>query len=400
MTTSVKFALLLSALFALCAASLLAYSVIDGAKPISRTVVRAQPLEDLPALPVIGRPGAVAPEDEFLKVEPQTAQQINASRPFVSDPYPAARPPYGNLVGADRQRAIACLATAAVYEAGGNRSDQSAVMQVILNRARHPAFPGTICGVVFQGSERSTGCQFTFTCDGSMRRRSPSAQAWRGAQGLAAAMLDGFVDERVGLATHYHTDWVVPYWSASLDKLTAVRTHLFFRWRGYWGTPPAFRRNLSAREPAVTALAGLFPEHAMATDEVVEVPVDADQAAPVAPEQVAAAGTVPGLPARPELPDIRRLDLRSEALAGRWALDALALCQGQPVCRVVGWRDPARAPSSLSRQQLSATPPDLVFIQVARDRKQQAYWDCSHWPRASSSKCLGTDVDAVKLLFD
>ncbi len=399
MTKTVKFALLISALLALCSASLLTYSVIDGSKPISRAVATRQG-QKLPALPVIGRPGAVAPEEEFLRVEPQTAKQINASRPFLSVPYPAARPAMGNLSGADRERAIACLATAAIYEAGGNRSDQSAVMQVILNRARHPAFPATICGVVFQGSERSTGCQFTFTCDGSMRRWSPSRQVWHGAQGLAAAMLDGFVDERVGLATHYHTDWVVPYWSESLDKLTAVRTHLFFRWRGYWGTPAAFRRTLSSREPAVMALAGLFPEHALETAEVLDVESDADEVAQIAPEQVPAAVSAQSGPVRTELPDIRKLDLRPEATAGRWALDALKLCQGQPICRVVGWRDPPQASSALTRQQLIANPPDLIFIQISRDRKQQAYWDCTYWPRASNSICLGSDTDAVKLMFE
>jgi hypothetical protein len=67
---------------------------------------------------------------------------------------------------------------------------------------------------------------------------------------------------------------------------------------------------------------------------------------------------------------------------------------------VVGWRDPSQAPPALTRQQLSATPPDLVFIQVSRDRRQQAYWDCTRWPRASNSKCLGTDADAVELLFE
>lgn len=399
MTKSVKLSLLMSALFALSAASLLAYSVIDGSRPISRVVTRAQGQKP-PALPLVGRPGAVAPEDEFLEVEPQTARQINASRPFVSGPYPPARPMLSPLSGADRARAIACLATAAVYEAGGNRSDQSAVMQVILNRARHPAFPASICGVVFQGSERATGCQFSFTCDGSMRRWSPSAQTWKGAQGLAGAMLDGFVDARVGLATHYHTDWVVPYWSASLDKLTAVRTHLFFRWRGYWGTPAAFRRTVSAREPAVPALAGLFLEHASQTGEVLDGQTDADQTVQIASEQVPVAAIVSGTPRAAELPDIRKLELRAGATAGRWALDALTLCQGQPVCRVVGWSDPSQAPAALNREQLSARPPDLVYIQVSRNRWQQAYWDCTLWPPASNSKCLGTDIDAIKLLFE
>ena len=234
MTRSVKIALLLSLLVALSAAALLTYSVREASKPIERPQRAAAAREALPALPTIGLPGAVAPEDELLEVTPQTAQEINKSRPFVAGEFPPATAFRSRLDGADRERAIACLATAGLYEAGGRSGDQSAVMQVVLNRVRHPAFPNTICGVVFQGSERSTGCQFSFTCDGSMRRRQPGAAAWRSAQGLAMAMLDDTVDERVGLATHFHTDWVIPYWSASLDKLTEVRTHLFFRWKGYW----------------------------------------------------------------------------------------------------------------------------------------------------------------------
>ncbi|MGJ3626051.1 cell wall hydrolase [Sphingomonas sp. MMS24-JH45] len=85
-------------------------------------------------------------------------------------------------------------------------------MQVVLNRLRHPAFPKTVCGVVFQGAERSTGCQFTFTCDGALARQ-PSPLAWDRARKVAAAALAGAVYRPVGYATHYHTDWVVPYWS-------------------------------------------------------------------------------------------------------------------------------------------------------------------------------------------
>ncbi|PCJ46186.1 MAG: DNA gyrase subunit A, partial [Gammaproteobacteria bacterium] len=40
--------------------------------------------------------------------------------------------------------------------------------EVVLNRVGHKAFPNTVCSVVFQGAERVTGCQFSFTCDGSM----------------------------------------------------------------------------------------------------------------------------------------------------------------------------------------------------------------------------------------
>src|SRR5690606_26415715 len=121
------------------------------------------------------------------------------------------------------------------------------------------AFPDAVCDVVFQGQERATGCQFTFTCDGAMARR-PSSAAWERARGVAGGMLAGDVFSPVGHSTHYHTDWVMPYWSKSLDKVTAVDTHLVCRWRGWWGTPAAVARRMSiAAEPAIATLAGLSP---------------------------------------------------------------------------------------------------------------------------------------------
>ncbi len=405
MTRSVKIALLLSLLVALSAAALLTYSVREASKPIERPQRAAAARKALPALPTIGLPGAVAPEDELLEVTPQTAQEINKSRPFVTGEFPPASAFRSRLEGTDRERAIACLATAGLYEAGGRSGDQSAVMQVILNRVRHPAFPNTICGVVFQGSERSTGCQFSFTCDGSMRRRQPGAAAWRSAQGLAMAMLGDKVDERVGLATHFHTDWVVPYWSASLDKLTEVRTHLFFRWKGYWGTRPAFRRPPATKEPIVPALAGLFPAHQLVDSEAVEEALaeaaddgrdtDADTNARSAGQGLTRTAQPPATP-----PVVRQLAPTSGMAAGRWAIDALAVCKGQPVCRVVGWSDPWAVPATITRATLEGSPPDLVFVQISRDRTQQAYWNCSRWPRASTSRCLGSAEATAALVTE
>ena len=55
---------------------------------------------------------------------------------------------------------------------------RDAVAQVVLNRVRHPAFPKSVCGVVYQGAERRTGCQFSFTCDSSLAQ-GPVDWAWR-----------------------------------------------------------------------------------------------------------------------------------------------------------------------------------------------------------------------------
>lgn len=128
---------------------------------------------------------------------------------------------------AAREQATECLATAALYEAGDDLRGQKAVIQVILNRVRAPGFPKTICGVVYQGSTRETGCQFSFTCDGSIRRR-PVHRGWAAARQAARRALSGQVFGDVGRATHYHTDWMVPYWRDSLTKVARVRTHLFY----------------------------------------------------------------------------------------------------------------------------------------------------------------------------
>ncbi|MEG3086450.1 cell wall hydrolase [Sphingomonas sp. PB4P5] len=126
-----------------------------------------------------------------------------------------------------RAEAVDCLATAALYEAGADARGQQAVIQVILNRARARGFPRTICGVVYQGYARITGCQFSFTCDGSVARR-PVRRGWSAARRTARRALAGRVFADVGGATHYHANWMVPYWRNSLTKIARVGTHLFY----------------------------------------------------------------------------------------------------------------------------------------------------------------------------
>src|SRR3546814_13220413 len=90
-------------------------------------------------------------------------------------------------------RSIECLAAAVYYEAGSESVDgQRAVAQVVLNRVRHPAYPNSVCAVVFEGAQRATGCQFTFTCDGAMRR-TPSVAGWERARKVAEAAPAGKV---------------------------------------------------------------------------------------------------------------------------------------------------------------------------------------------------------------
>ncbi len=140
----------------------------------------------------------------------------------------------------DASRDLECLTQAVYYEARGEgRDGQRAVAQVVLNRVRHAAFPKTICGVVFQGANRRTGCQFSFTCDGSMRGNVNRA-AWDRARDIAGKALSGAVYAPVGNATHFHTTAVSPVWRGSMIRVTQVGQHLFYRFGGRSGSREAF----------------------------------------------------------------------------------------------------------------------------------------------------------------
>jgi spore germination cell wall hydrolase CwlJ-like protein len=168
------------------------------------------------------------------------AKLINASMPFSTAPVLASRPfDLSNSDPLDRRRALLCMTQAVYYEAGFEPLEgRRAVAQVVINRMRHPAFPKSVCGVVYQGS-RDPVCQFSFVCDGSLYRR-PALAAWKEAERIAAAALDGYVDQAVGAATHYHANYVAPYWAPRLAKIVQIGAHIFYRWPGAWGSTAAF----------------------------------------------------------------------------------------------------------------------------------------------------------------
>ncbi|MDX3908687.1 MAG: cell wall hydrolase [Sphingobium sp.] len=149
----------------------------------------------------------------------------------------------------DQYRATNCLTSAIYYEAGNEPEDgQRAVAQVVLNRMRHPAWPHSVCAVVYQGSERAdTRCQFTFSCDGAMAR-VPASASWARARRVATEALAGSVFAPVGLATHYHTLAVHPHWAGSLTPVAVVGAHIFYRLRGDAGSPRAFSATYTGLE--------------------------------------------------------------------------------------------------------------------------------------------------------
>lgn len=154
-------------------------------------------------------------------------------------PIPAAPFRLGGALEASRD--MECLTQAVYYEARGETpAGQAAVAQVVLNRVRHPAFPKTVCGVVFQGAN-SRVCQFSFACNGAMRARVEPA-AWRRAERVAHRALSGEVMAEVGRSTHFHTTAVAPSWGPRLTRVTQVGVHVFYR----FGRDPAPSRMLAS----------------------------------------------------------------------------------------------------------------------------------------------------------
>ncbi|MGI9367111.1 MAG: cell wall hydrolase [Rhizobiaceae bacterium] len=126
-----------------------------------------------------------------------------------------------------------CLANGIYFEARGEpKIGQKAVAQVILNRVRNPAYPKTICGVVYQNKRKRNACQFSFACDG-IRDRVNSRKHWRHAVAIANKAIDGkFWLKSVGSSSHYHADYVWPKWRRKMRKMTKIGRHIFYRTYG------------------------------------------------------------------------------------------------------------------------------------------------------------------------
>ena len=357
--------LILPVVIALLLALGLALGLSLGEEPADRTAELAR-LPGLPAdAPLLTAPPSLSDMD--------AARARNAVVPFVKGPVtPAPRFAFKGSPE-DRHRATECLALAAMAEAGASDIGQRAVMQVVLNRVRHPAFAKTVCGVVFQGSERATGCQFTFTCDGSLARRY-SDSAWLQARIRAGEALGGYVFKPVGLATHYHTDWVYPYWSPELEKLAKIETHLFFRWPGFWGTKSAFSAAYRGGEADPATLFGadtaLLPEAAPLPTAVPDAP-KIDSGTVVMRATAGKANFI--------------------LLAGSASADALAaaraVCNQPGTCRVLGWTDPAAIP-----QAFPIPPAARAALQFSYTRDpggaEIVLYGCSHFTGVPREQCI------------
>ncbi len=346
-------------------------------------VEQVLPLPAVPDLPATGEDTVI-----LSQLAADDAQARNAAVGFAAAGPGKATPFSFRGSSADRARARDCLALAGMAEAGGGDGDQRAVMQVILNRVRHPAFAKTVCGVVFEGSQRPTGCQFSFTCDGSLARRYSDA-AWRAARARADEMLAGAIDATVGNATHFHANYVYPWWSDKLDKVAQVGPHIFFRWRGFWGTRNALSARYGGGEPDPLRL----QETALTVATANPLPTlmqGGEAVRSITTEMVNQ--TTEGGDATPSSPGAGiHFVLVSPSDAPAALVDkARSLCGSEGYCRVQGWSDANNIPAKLPLTEEARRSVRFSFVSASANAAEAIFFDCRTFPAPDVGTCLPT----------
>ena len=346
-------------------------------------VEQVLPLPAVPDLPATGEDTVI-----LSQLAADDAQARNAAVGFAEAGPGKATPFSFRGSSADRARARDCLALAGMAEAGGGDGDQRAVMQVILNRVRHPAFAKTVCGVVFEGSQRPTGCQFSFTCDGSLARRYSDA-AWRAARARADEMLAGAIDATVGNATHFHANYVYPWWSDKLDKVAQVGPHIFFRWRGFWGTRNALSARYGGGEPDPLRLQGTALT--VATANPLPTLVQGGEAVRSITTELVNQ-TTEGGDATPSSPGAGiHFVLVSPSDAPAALVDkARSLCGSEGYCRVQGWSDANNIPAKLPLTEEARRSVRFSFVSASANAAEAIFFDCRTFPAPDVGTCLPT----------
>lgn len=217
-------------------------AVIAAAKPVQ--MPRAKPAlaraADLPPVQMVsayanaddGVATKTAPFDAVMAKKPIDPQnfvlvpKVDANHAWVNNPLPAS---------SHTEAQIKCLSTAIYFEARGEpRQGQIAVAQVVLNRVKNPAYPNSICGVVYQNKNMRYRCQFSFACDRRADRVTDMA-SWKEADQIAhevvADQKDMFLAD-VGTSTHYHAVYVRPRWARTMKKMDKIGRHIFYKTYG------------------------------------------------------------------------------------------------------------------------------------------------------------------------
>jgi hypothetical protein len=250
-----------------------AYLASDPAQgSVAKTVAPPSAKPAAPVAAVSVPVHAVAPTALGAGLRPAT--DLTPARPF-------------SLPGGAQNSArdVDCLTAAVYYEARGETAaGQAAVAQVVLNRVRHPAFPKTVCGVVYQGVHTGNGCQFSFACNGAVDRPHEAA-AWRRSQEVAMHALAGGVMSAVGDATHFHALSAGSGVGRGMVRVAQIGLQVFYKFSGYAGSPARF----SAQAQRSTDDAQPQQADGRASGQYVLASAPAQAVAPAAPAKVAAA---------------------------------------------------------------------------------------------------------------
>jgi spore germination cell wall hydrolase CwlJ-like protein len=169
-----------------------------------------------------------SPFEALLRLDPDEGRFIppveEGDHAWMRNPLPAS-------VFSEKEQT--CLANAIYFEARSESvRGQAAVAQVVLNRVRNPTFPKSICGVVYQNDSWFNRCQFSFACDGK-KDVINSPTHYKRAKEIAMAVTAGkiFIPE-VASSTHYYAQYVSPGWAKTMERMTKIGLHIFYRTYG------------------------------------------------------------------------------------------------------------------------------------------------------------------------
>ena len=180
-----------------------------------------------------------AEKEQLAKVDPGLARRITNRRPVSRDDVEQGKGATYAMLPSEAELAAlpqsagneqwSCLTEALYFEARGESiKGIFAVAEVIINRAESAKFPNSVCGVVNQGSHRTTGCQFSYKCDG-VADKMHEKDAYRMVGKIAELALEDAVPDVTAGALYYHTNAVNPRWSRAFEKVATIGVHYFYK---------------------------------------------------------------------------------------------------------------------------------------------------------------------------
>jgi spore germination cell wall hydrolase CwlJ-like protein len=126
---------------------------------------------------------------------------------------------------------LLCLARNVYFEARGESlRGQHAVAEVTMNRVASGAYPGTVCGVVYQKNwdplrGRYVGA-FSWTEFDAVP--APAGREWLRAWRAAEAVYYGEAEPVVEGALFYHASSIKPSWARGKKPLARIGGHVFY----------------------------------------------------------------------------------------------------------------------------------------------------------------------------